>query len=148
MEQADSSLIKAVQDYIDPYTEGDDGEKIGWGCGLGQAPIGAYCTVESGKALNLSITFKGKLKTGATKELAEQAAAESIKNYLHEIAFDDSVTYVSYARIGSCIFNSDGIADYQELLVNGDTDNIPILNSTTDREIAVLQALSLEVVND
>ena len=33
MEQADSSLIKAVQDYIDPYTEGDDGEKIGWGCG-------------------------------------------------------------------------------------------------------------------
>lgn len=148
MEQADSSLIKAVQDYIDPYTEGDNGEKIGWGCGLGQAPIGAYCTVESGKALNLSITFKGKLKTGATKELAEQAAAESIKNYLHEIAFDDSVTYVSYARIGSCIFNSDGIADYQELLVNGDTDNIPILNSTTDREVAVLQALSLEVVND
>lgn len=148
MEQADKSLIKAVQDYIDPYTEGDDGEKIGWGCGLGQAPIGAYCTVESGKALNLSITFKGKLKTGATKELAEQVATESIKNYLHEIAFDDSVTYVSYARIGNCILSSDGIADYQELLVNDDTDNIPILNSSTDREIAVLKSLSLEVIDE
>ena len=147
-ETADPTLVKSVQDYIDPYELQEDGTKKGWGCGNGQAPMGAYCTVESATGLNLQLTFKAKLKTGTTKELAEQAVAESVLDYLHSIAFnDDEEEYVSYAQLGSRILRSDGIADYTDLLVNGGTDNIPILNSDTDREIAVLESIDFEVIS-
>lgn len=145
METADSTLVKKVQDYIDPYTL-EDGVKKGWGCGNGQAPIGAYCTVVSATGLNLAISYKAKLKTGATEELVEKSVTESILKYLHSIAFDDNETYVSYAQIGSRILSSDGISDYKDLLVNGGTDNIPILNSKTDREVAVLESIDFEVI--
>lgn len=146
METADSTLIKAVQDYIDPYTL-EDGIKKGWGCGNGQAPIGAYCTVESAEGLDLQVTFKAKLKTGTTKETAEESVAESILKYLHSIAYDDNETYVSYAQIGSRILSSDGISDYEDLLVNGGTDNISIANTSTSRQIAVLESVDFEVIS-
>lgn len=144
-ETADATLIKAVQDYIDPYTLDANNNKVGWGCGNGQAPIGAYCTVASATAKNLNIAFTATLKTGAAEAATEAAVTESIQNYLHEIAFNDSVSYVSYAKIGACILNADGIADYTDLTVNGDTDNVAIANTTTDREIAVLNTLTMEV---
>ena len=143
-ETADSSLVNAVQDYIDPYTL-VSGVKVGWGCGNGQAPIGAYCTVVSATAKNLDISFTATLKTGATESAVEEAVTESIKAYLHEIAFNDNVSYVSYAKIGACILAADGIADYTDLLLNNDTDNVAIANTSTDREIAVLDSLTMEV---
>lgn len=144
MEPAETALVNEVQQYIDPYTI-VDGVKIGWGCGNGQAPIGAYCTVESASKLELQITFKGKLKTGTTEELAEKSVTESILNYLHSIAMVDEETYVSYAQIGRAILSSDGIADYSDLLINGGTDNIAISNTDTDREVAILDTLAMEV---
>jgi len=144
-ETADSSLVNAVQDYIDPYTL-TNGVKVGWGCGNGQAPIGAYCTVVSATAKNLDVSFTATLKTGANPDEVEEAVTESIKTYLHEIAFNNTVSYVSYAKIGACILASDGIADYTDLLLNNDTDNVAIANTTTDREIAVLNSLSMEVI--
>lgn len=142
---ADSQLVEAVQNYIDPYTLDEFGNKIGWGCGNGQAPIGAYCTVESATGLDINISVGIKLKTGTTKETAEESIRKKIKEYLHSIVFDDEVTYVSYAYIGSCILLADGIADYKNLLVNGATDNVAILNNETSREVAVLSALNTEV---
>lgn len=144
-ETADASLIQAVQDYIDPYTL-TNGVKVGWGCGNGQAPIGAYCTVVSASGLGLDIAFDGVLKTGAIEEDVEVAVTASIQSYLQSIAFKNDVTYVSYAKIGEAILHADGLADYSNLTINGDTDNIPILNSDTDREIAVLNSLSMEVI--
>ncbi len=144
METADQALVKSVQDYIDPYELQEDGTKKGWGCGNGQAPIGAYCTVVSASGLNLNISFKAKLKTGTTEALAEESVTKSIMDYLHSIAFNDEVEYVSYAYIGMCILSSDGIADYSDLTINGGVDNIAILNSDTDRQIAVLESLNME----
>lgn len=144
METADASLVKAVQDYIDPYTEDENGNKVGWGCGNGQAPIGAYCTVASATGLNLNVAFKAILKSGTTQSEAEEAVTKSIQTYLHSIAFNDEVEYVSYARIGMSILSSDGIADYSDLTINGGVDNIAILNSDTDRQIAVLDSLNME----
>lgn len=144
METASQALVKSVQDYIDPYELQEDGTKKGWGCGNGQAPVGAYCTVVSASGLNLNISFKAKLKTGTTKTLAEESVTNSIMDYLHSIAFNDEVEYVSYARIGMSILSSDGIADYSDLTINGGVDNIAILNSDTDRQIAVLDSLNME----
>ena len=146
-ETADSALVKAVQDYIDPYELQEDGTKKGWGCGNGQAPIGAYCTVESATGLNLQLTFKAKLKTGTTPETAEQAVAESVLNYLHSIAFDDEVEYVSYAQLASRVLSHDGTADYTDFLVKGGSDNIRILNNASDRQTAVLESIDFEVIS-
>lgn len=143
LEPADEKLVKSVQDYIDPYTLEEDGSKIGWGCGNGQAPIGAYCTVESARALNLSITFKAILKTGQTPDNAETASVKTIQEYLHEIAFNNEITYISYSKIGSYILKADGIEDYTDLLINGGTDNISIINNDKIREVAVLDSLTL-----
>ena len=50
----------------------------------------------------------------------------SLTEYLKELAFNTSV--VSYVKIGALIIESDGIADYENLLVNGGTGNIEILD--------------------
>lgn len=57
---------------------------------------------------------------------------EKIIEYLQLIAFRQS--FVSYAQIGFMIIDSDGVIDYQNLIVNGGTANIPI----GEDEVAVL----------
>ena len=44
--------------------------------------------------------------------------------YLKEIAF--KVSYVSYAKTGSEVIESEGVLDYQDLLINGSTANVVI----------------------
>lgn len=146
METAPQSLVDSVQQYIDPYTL-VEGVKKGWGCGNGQAPIGAYCTVASATALDLNITADIILKTGATLEEVEASVTEKIKAYLKSIAFKEDINYVSYARIGGELLASDGVLDYSNLLINGSTDNISILNTETNRAVAILESLNLEVAS-
>lgn len=50
----------------------------------------------------------------------------NLTKHLKELAFNASV--VSYAKIGALIIESDGVADYEDLLVNGGTGNIEILD--------------------
>lgn len=69
---------------------------------------------------------------------SEEYVRESIKKYLSDISFADG--YVSYAKIGQAILNSNGVDDYDDLTVNSDTENIPI----SDMQIAVLGVLELE----
>lgn len=57
---------------------------------------------------------------------------KSIIDYLKEVAFASD--YVSYARLGGLIIESNGVLDYSNLTVNNGTSNIPIGNE----EVAVL----------
>lgn len=96
-------------------------------------PIGADVTVES--ASELSVDIKVALTIDRNNYTMEQVLANiesSIKDYLKEIAFTQD--YVSYAQIGSLIFQSKGVLDYSNLTVEGGNENIP-LNDTT---VAVL----------
>lgn len=132
---ASAELVEQVQEYIDPNSEGK---------GLGEAPIGAYCTVASASVLNLTIDVMLKIKTGENYEERKAAAKASIDKYLADIAFTDpdAPDVVSYAQIGFAILATDGIEDYADLLVNSGTDNIEVPNSTTDRSVAVLQTFN------
>ncbi|MFY0742163.1 baseplate J/gp47 family protein [Solibacillus silvestris] len=65
------------------------------------------------------------IKSGtSTNEIVESNIKRSITDYLKSIAFESD--YVSYAKIGGLIIESDGVIDYSDLTVNGGTSNIPI----------------------
>ncbi len=134
-------LIKAVQDYIDPDSKG---------LGLGQAPIGAYCTVCGAIPKKLKIQNKIKLKSGIEKAEVINNIRTAIEEYLKTAAFDESVKYISYSRIGSLIMNAEGVYDYdsKDFLVNDDIDNIVLLDNDEITEVAVLDELIIEVEND
>lgn len=140
---ASEELVKAVQDYIDPYVLQEDGTKKGWGCGNGQAPIGAYCTVESAAALDLVITVNIKKRAGEVISTLQTRVEDAINKLLAELAFSEDIDYVSYARVGAAILDVDGIADYSDLLINGENDNVEIPNSNTSRAVAVLKTVTL-----
>lgn len=81
--------------------------------------------------INLSVDLT--IKDG----LLEAVVIEQIKNaitelYFKKIAFKSDI--VSYAKIGAIIIDVEGVLDYQNLLVNGGTSNIPI----PEKSIAVI----------
>lgn len=137
---ASSSLVNSVQEYIDPF-ELIDGLKVGWGCGNGQAPIGAYCTVTAAEAKDITISFSIQIATGYDRETAEKNIETNIKVYLKDIAFMQN--YVSYAKIGNAILETESVLDYSDLLVNGGVSNISLVDSDTDAEVPVLQSLTI-----
>jgi uncharacterized phage protein gp47/JayE len=125
---ADSSLIAAVQEYIDPNISGT---------GEGEAPIGAYCTVASATGLNVNVSVTVSLISGYVLADVTTAIENSITTYLQSIAFQQD--YVSYAKIGDAILNTDGVSDYSNLLINSGTANITI----GDKEVAILGTVTV-----
>lgn len=121
-QSASSDLIASVQNYIDPGVSGT---------GQGQAPIGAYCTVVSAITLDINITANIKYTNISNKTIVDAAINSSIVEHLKVIAFKQN--YVSYAKIGELILNTDGVDDYNTLLVNTTTANV----STTNEQVAV-----------
>lgn len=80
--------------------------------------------VMSAVAMVLNITAAITLMPGYTEALAINNIKKNITKHLKEIAFRTS--FVSYAKIGALIIESDGVLDYQELLINGSTANVVI----------------------
>lgn len=129
MQPATQELIEKVQEHIDPG---------GRGLGEGQSSLGAFCTVVSATTKAINISFTATLAQGYTKELASQNVSKKVTAYLKEIAFEQGV--ISYGRIGYEILESEGIIDYENLLVNGSTSNI----SVTEEEIAILGGVTID----
>ena len=115
--------------------------KNGWGYGNGQANIGAYVTVISADAKNINIVVDVTLKDGAILTDVENSIREQINAYFKESVFTDS--YISYANIGACVLNSDGVLDYDNLTVNSGTNNIPLVDTNSSTEIAYLNTLTV-----
>lgn len=126
---ASTDIVEDVQNYIDPGVTG---------LGDGTAPIGAFCTVVCATGKEIDVSASVTLHLGYVIEDVLGTISENIREYLKDIAFIDA--YVSYAQIGSILFNSDGVKDYTDLLVNGDTDNV----SVTFDEVAILGGCSID----
>lgn len=97
-----------------------------------EMPFGADLTVVSATEVPINIT----VTLSISGEYEESQVIETIKGNLNILlnspAFESD--FVSYARIGSEIIDSQGVLDYQNLLVNGSTANIPI----TNEQVAIL----------
>ncbi len=135
-------LINAVQNHIDPDSEG---------LGLGEAPIGAYCTVVGAvnKLINVSISGL-QIKAGYLLQDVKTNIQNSIKEYLSDLIteiFDNNDTsisiYVSYARVSACIMDSDGVVDYTSYTLNSTSTNVTLVDSNSATEIPVLNTLTI-----
>ena len=90
-------------------------------------PIGAEVTVESASPKVIDISVSVVTASGIDMETAKTKVSESITKYLQKNAFSN--TYISYAQIGGCILACDEVSDYTNLLINGATDNVEILET-------------------
>lgn len=80
--------------------------------------------VKSAEALLINLSVSLTLMPGYTEEVVKTNIKKNITTHLKEIAFKTS--FVSYAKVGALIIDSDGVLDYQNLLINGSTANVVI----------------------
>lgn len=105
---ATSELIEAVREHIEV-----------------EMPFGVDdLNVKSAEALLINLSVVLTLMPGYTEEVVKTNIKKNITQHLKEIAFKTS--FVSYAKIGALIIESDGVLDYQDLLINGSTANVVI----------------------
>jgi uncharacterized phage protein gp47/JayE len=111
-------LVANVQEYIDPGITG---------LGDGQAGIGLFCTVESATNNFIDTSSTLVLASGKTLADAQQEIEKGLDEYYKSIAFKETI--VRYAQIGSIILNAESVMDYSNLLVNGGTANVSMLET-------------------
>lgn len=105
---ANVELIEAVRDHIEE-----------------EMPFGVDdLLIISAEALLIDLSVALSLMPGYTEEVVKANIKKNITKHLKEIAFRTS--FVSYAKIGALIIESDGVLDYQDLLINGSTANVVI----------------------
>lgn len=113
---ASAELVQDVYDHI-----------------AGEMPFGVTeLLVISATGVPIDITAILSLANGYTEEIARENIKVNIDKYLKDIAF--KTTFVSYAKTGSEVIDSEGVLDYTDLLVNGGIANIPI----GDEEVAIV----------
>ena len=95
-------------------------------------PIGATVTVISAAEKEINVIFNLTIEESYSIDNIKASIEKAITDYLKDIAFDK--TYVSLAKIGAFILDTDGVVDYTELKINGTADNVKIENE----EVAVL----------
>lgn len=96
-------------------------------------PVGADLTVGTAEEIAINVSCKIEMTGNVTENIKK-----NISEYLTKISF--SKGYVSYAKIGQAILNTDGVIDYTNLTVNQSTNNVPI----TETQIAVLGVLKID----
>lgn len=132
---ANDDLVLVVQNYIDPGITGK---------GEGEAPIGAYCTIQSVKSKEITIEVKVDKDTNFTDDEIKNNIGTNIKSYFQEIALSSENNYISYARVGNLIITASGVKDYSNLLINASTNNIPLSLIPDLTEIPVLKEVVLK----
>ena len=102
-------------------------------------PIGAEVNVVSGIAKQINITARMNLSVGYSLPDIIANFTTAVTEYFKSIAF--SIAYVSIAKIGTILLSTEGVIDYSDLHLNGNTSNIAL----ADVEIPILGSVDLEV---
>lgn len=119
----DSNKQLASEELVDQVTEHIEEEM----------PFGVdELLVVSATGITINISVDLTLADGYEESEVISLIKETVNEYLQKIAFKAS--FVSYAKIGSAILDSDGVIDYENLTVNAGTSNVPIAND----ELAIL----------
>lgn len=131
-----STIVEAVQQYIDPDNRGKtvskDGHTYNFGDGLGEgaANIGAHFTAVEAFEHLIDIAADVKLEPGITISDAQSGISKVLTVYFKDTALassDDEDMTVYYNRILSLITTSvPEILDFKNLTVNSKTENITV----------------------
>lgn len=111
---ASEDLVTRVQNYIDPNKNGD---------GSGVATIGAVTTVVAATQKNVDITIYG-LKVSGSLEETKKVIKENIDRYIKTSAFNKD--YISLAKIGLVIAETNNVEDYREIRLNGTHNSLQL----------------------
>ncbi len=104
-------------------------------------PIGAAVTVGSPEVVEISVVANLLLDGTRTADQVREDFSAALKEYLSGLVFR---TYrVSYAQIGSLLLSTEGVMDYEGLLVNGAAGNVMI----DDKAIPVMGTVNLTEVS-
>lgn len=87
------------------------------------APIGATVTVAAVEELPIIVSATVELLNGATVEDVQDAIKNAIDSYMTE-AINEGIVRIN--RVGEAILSVDNVADYENILVNGSANNVPI----------------------
>lgn len=117
---ASNSLVDEVQEYIDPI------DVAKWGKGYGQSAIGSYCTVISGVAKTCNISATITKSNNYTTEQIQSAIITAVTDYFKDIAFHETINYISYAKIAGIIVNIEGVLDVSNVQINNGVVNVNI----------------------
>lgn len=103
---ASSSLVNAVQAYIDPSSSGE---------GKGVAPIGAHCYVSSATSYAVAISAEIKIVDSATPSFVDEKIQTEVTKVFAE-TFKNG--FVSYGGIVNAIFDVEEVVDVQSLTLD------------------------------
>lgn len=90
------------------------------------APIGASVTVAAPEILEMKFQAKVDLDESFTSDTVRESFNKNLMKYYEEARKEGMLVYTQMAAILS---NTDGVCDYEEFLVNGDVQNIPLSQS-------------------
>ncbi|WMJ78513.1 MULTISPECIES: baseplate J/gp47 family protein [unclassified Sedimentibacter] len=103
-------------------------------------PIGASVTVSNPSVLTIDVAANVVLDRTKTMNDVQSAFDSSLAEYLKDTAF--KIYNISYAKIGSILLSTEGVRDYDSLLVNSGVTNIEL----DDEEVPVAGAVTLTEV--
>ncbi|WP_027717307.1 baseplate J/gp47 family protein [Desulfovirgula thermocuniculi] len=110
---ANQELIEAVQNYIAPAP----------GMGEGRAPIGASVTVVAPVSVPINVSATLTYKTGYDPASVRANVEAAIDNLIKGLKIGEDVRY---SAIANAIYDTPGVEDYSNLLINGGTSNVSI----------------------
>ena len=103
-------------------------------------PIGANVSVVSATEKAINITANITLANGYTVEEIKTEFTNKVTEYLKDISFKSS--YVSNARLGNLLLDTNGVFDYTEFKINNLSTNIAL----SDIEVPKLGTIEFEVM--
>ncbi|HIY00826.1 MAG TPA: baseplate J/gp47 family protein [Candidatus Blautia faecipullorum] len=127
-------IVEAVQEYLDP------GEN---GMGEGVATIGQICTVVAAEPVVIDVSVTVFKNAEGTYAAIQEEFRKELEDYFKSIALENysSNIKVRYTRIGAALTDIENVIDYDNLSLNGMTENIsfsisqiPVLGEVTIHE--------------
>ena len=103
-------------------------------------PIGANVSVVSATEKAINITANITLASGYSVEEVKSEFTNKVTEYLKDISFKSS--YVSNARLGNLLLDTNGVFDYTEFKINNLSTNIAL----EDIEVPKLGTIEFEVM--
>ena len=105
---------------------------------LEEAPIRYEdLTVESAATKKIKVDVKIKLTQNANLIEVKEEIKDRIEKYFYSISFKESI--VSYAKVGAEILKVSGVADYDDLKLNGSMGNVEL----KETEVPELESLGV-----
>ncbi len=94
-----------------------------------RAPIGAILTTTAPEVVSIDITASIVLDEGEAIGTVTARFENSLPEYWNDVmrdAKDTGTGFIRWVQVGAILANTPGVLDYTGLLINNETDNIPV----------------------